>query len=67
MAEGDIAKQVDTIIDIAETAMGKAGGCLEDVVRSRIYVTDIELADAAAPRHGLSLPRQPAGYHPGGG
>ena len=48
IGEGDIAKQVDTIIDIAETAMGKAGGCLEDVVRSRIYVTDIELADAAA-------------------
>ena len=48
IGEGDIAKQVDTIIDIAETAMGRAGGRLEDVVRSRIYVTDIELADAAA-------------------
>ena len=35
IGEGDVAKQVDTIIDIAETAMGKAGGRLEDVVRSR--------------------------------
>ena len=48
IGEGDVARQVDTIIDIAETAMGKAGGRLEDVVRSRIYVTDIDLADAAA-------------------
>ncbi len=46
--EGDIAKQVDAIMTIAEWSMGKAGGKLEDVVRSRIYVTDISLADQAA-------------------
>ncbi len=46
--EGDIAEQVDTIMSIAEWSMGKAGGRLEDVVRSRIYVTDISLADQAA-------------------
>src|SRR5262245_54912650 len=28
--------------------MGKAGGRLDDVVRARIYVTDINVADAAA-------------------
>ena len=33
---------------IAEWSMGKAGGRLDDVVRSRIYVTDIGVADAAA-------------------
>ena len=45
---GDIAAQVDAIMAIAQWSMGKAGGRLEDVVRSRIYVTDIALADRAA-------------------
>ena len=45
---GDAAKQVDAILAVAEWAMGKAGGSLDDVVRSRIYVTDIAVADAAA-------------------
>ena len=44
---GDVARQVDAIVDIAASAMPAAGGKLEDVVRSRIYVTDIELADKA--------------------
>ena len=42
---GDVAQQVDAIMRIAEWSMGKAGGRLDDVVRSRIYVTDIALAD----------------------
>jgi len=46
--EGDIAQQVDAIMRLAEWSMGKAGGKLEDVVRGRIYVTDIALADRAA-------------------
>lgn len=46
--EGDVGGQVDAIMRIAEWSMGKAGGRLDDVVRSRIYVTDIALADAAA-------------------
>ena len=45
---GDVAAQVDAIMAIARWSMGKAGGQLEDVVRSRIYVTDIAVADAAA-------------------
>jgi len=45
---GDVAAQVDTIMTIAEWSMGKADGRLADVVRSRIYVTDIALGDAAA-------------------
>src|SRR6266545_713675 len=44
---GDVAKQVETIMAIAEWSMGKAGGRLDDVVRSRIYVTDIAVADGA--------------------
>ena len=47
IGEGDIAKQVDAIVAIAEGTMGQAGGRLEDVVRARIYVTDIGLADHA--------------------
>ena len=44
---GDAAKQVETIMAIAESSMAKAGGKLADVVRSRIYVTDIRVgADA---------------------
>ena len=44
---GDVVKQVDAIMAIAEWSMGKAGGRFDDVVRSRIYVTDISLADQA--------------------
>ena len=48
IGEGDIAKQVDTIVDIARQSMGKAGGRLEDVVRTRTYITDMSVADDAA-------------------
>src|SRR5215831_17158729 len=43
-----VARQVDAIMRIAAWSMGKAGGRLDDVVRCRIYVTDIAVADAAA-------------------
>jgi enamine deaminase RidA (YjgF/YER057c/UK114 family) len=46
--EGDVGKQVDSIMKIAAWSMGKAGGRLADVVRSRLYVTDIGVADPAA-------------------
>ena len=45
---GDVTKQVETIMAIAEWSMGKAGGRLDDVMRSRIYVTDMKVADHAA-------------------
>ncbi len=47
IGEGDVAKQVDQIMAIARTTMGQAGGRLDDVVRARIYLTDISLADQA--------------------
>ena len=47
IGEGDVAKQVDAIMAIAEGTMGQAGGRLDDVVRARIYVTDIALGDPA--------------------
>ena len=46
--EGDVTAQVDAIMKIAAWSMGKAGGRLDDVVRSRVYVTDIAVGDAAA-------------------
>ena len=45
--EGDAAAQVDAIMTIAEWSMGRVGGRLADVVRSRIYVTDAAVADTA--------------------
>ncbi len=46
--EGNVLSQVETIMRIAEWSLGKAAGRLADVVRSRIYVTDVALADQAA-------------------
>jgi len=45
---GEVAKQVEAIMTIAEWSMGKAGGKLADVVRSRIYVTDVTVAAEGA-------------------
>ncbi len=48
IGEGDVTKQVDAIMALAQHYMSSAGGSIEDIVRSRIYVTDITLGDAAA-------------------
>lgn len=48
IGEGDVAKQVDAIMNLAQWSMGQAEGKLEDVVRSRIYLTDISLTEPAA-------------------
>ncbi len=45
--EGDVARQVEAILKIAEWSMGKAGGRLADIVRARIYLTDIAVSDVA--------------------
>ena len=44
----DVGRQVDAIMTIAEWSLGKAGARLADVVRSRIYVTGIQVGDRAA-------------------
>ena len=45
--EGDISKQIDFIMGIAEESMGSAEGSIDDVVRARVYVTDNSLIDSA--------------------
>ena len=44
IGEGNVGAQVDAIVRIAEESMGRAGGSLDDVVRTRIYLTDLALA-----------------------
>ena len=45
---GDVVKQVDSIMAIAEWSLGKVGATFDDVVRNRMYVTDVSVADEAA-------------------
>jgi len=40
IGEGNVTAQVDAIVEIARQSMGGAGGRLEDVVRTRAYITD---------------------------
>ena len=44
IGENDIIAQVDAIVDIAKGTMGEAVVALEDVVRTRIFVTDVNRA-----------------------
>lgn len=52
IGEGDAARQAEYIIDRIEQAIVDLGGRLEDVVRTRIYVSDIAHWEAAAAVHG---------------
>ena len=47
IGENDIIAQVDAIVDIAKGTMGEAVVALEDVVRTRIYATDVNQAEDA--------------------
>ena len=52
VGQGDPARQAHYIIDKIEQAIGELGGRLEDVVRTRIYVSDIGHWEAVAAVHG---------------
>jgi len=52
MGQGDPAKQAHYIIDKIERAVGDLGGCLADVVRTRIYVADLQHWEPIATAHG---------------
>ena len=48
---GDVYRQTIRCLEIIETALKDAGASLEDVVRTRIIVTDIKLWEEAARAH----------------
>ncbi len=49
---GDVAAQADAVLDIIERALVEAGFGLADVVRTRMFVTDIKQSAAIMAAHG---------------
>lgn len=52
IGKGDIYLQTKTCLDIIAKAIRALGGDITDVVRTRIYITDINQWEAAAKAHG---------------
>ena len=52
IAEGDPYRQTIQIISIAQKVLEEAGSGLEDVIRTRIYVTDISQWEEIGRAHG---------------
>ena len=51
VGEGDMYAQARQCIEVIATALERAGGRLSDVVRTRMFVTDIERWDEAGRAH----------------
>jgi len=49
---GDAYKQTKRCLEIIAKAIGNAGGRLDQVVRTRVYLTDISKSDEAGRAHG---------------
>ena len=49
---GDPAKQANYIFDKIEGAIGELGGSLADIVRTRIFISDVAHWEAVATAHG---------------
>jgi len=49
---GDVAGQMQRCLEIIRQAIERAGGALEDVIRTRIMLTDISRWEEAADVHG---------------
>jgi enamine deaminase RidA (YjgF/YER057c/UK114 family) len=52
LAPGDAAGQVHAVLDAIERALALAGARLDQVVRTRMFVTDISRADEIGRAHG---------------
>lgn len=50
-APGDAYEQTVYTLRKIESALHEAGGCLEDIVRTRIYITDMAHADEVGRAH----------------
>ena len=50
--DGDAYDQTRCALDIVETALDEAGATMADVVRTRLYVTDIDDWEAVGRAHG---------------
>lgn len=48
----DVAEQARAVFGIIERALGEAGFTLDDVVRTRMYITDMASTDAVLAVHG---------------
>ena len=59
VAEGDLRAQLRQAIANAEHALRVAGATLADVVRTRVYVTDIERWEEAADAHAEAFAAHP--------
>ena len=55
LSPGDPYAQAIDALDKIEQAITDAGGCLDDIVRTRIYITDMEHADQVGRAHGERL------------
>ena len=51
----DPEAQADRCLEIAAAALAEAGASLDDVVRTRMYLTDVEVADAVGRAHARAL------------
>lgn len=52
VGKGDMALQTKTTLNIIKNAIEALGGSLSDVIRTRIYVTDIDQWEKVAHVHG---------------
>ena len=52
VGQGDVGVQARRIFEIIATALAQAGACFEDVVRTRMFVTDIGDAGMLGEAHG---------------
>lgn len=52
VGKNDIYTQTKTILNIVEGALAHLGGTIDDVVRTRMYVTDISQWEQVAKAHG---------------
>ncbi|MEE3001142.1 MAG: RidA family protein [Planctomycetota bacterium] len=57
LAPGDPYRQAMDALDKIEQAVTDAGGSLDDLVRTRIYITDMDHADEVGRAHGERLGR----------